>query len=303
MVAGTEPPVYAARMLHDRTPQGWDASHERVLDELATHLGPTSRVGVLTGAGLSAASGVPTFRGAGGYWKNHDAIELATPAGFCRDPQIGWEWYGWRRDRVREAHPNAAHHALVDLHALVGELTILTQNVDGLHALALLRPNAAPVPAPSEHLEPEPDASQPHGPEIVELHGNIWRMRCFRCGNEREDRRPGPAPGEVPHCACGGLLRPGVVWFGEPLPESALLRAHEVAIRADVFLVVGTSAVVYPAASYAAVARHGGAKVAEFNLESTESSGNCHYTVHAPAEISLPALVECVRAARQRELT
>lgn len=286
MLAGAGPPVYAAHMVHDSSPSGWDASQERALDELATHLGPASRVGVLTGAGISAASGVPTFRGAGGFWKNHNAVELATPAGFCRDPQIGWEWYGWRRDRIREAEPNAAHHALVELHALVGELTILTQNVDGLHARALIRPDGTPVP---------------DGPEIVELHGNIWRMRCFECEQEHEDHRPGPVPGEVPHCECGGLLRPGVVWFGESLPEAALRRAHEVAIRADVFLVVGTSAIVYPAASYVAVSRHGGAQVAEFNLESTDSSESCHHSLLAPAEVSLPALVARVRAARQEE--
>lgn len=286
MVAGTRPPVYAARMVHDSTPSDEDASLESALDELAVHLGPASRVGVLTGAGISAASGVPTFRGAGGFWKNHDAAQLATPEGFTRDPRLGWEWYGWRRDRIREARPNAAHHALVELGALVGELTILTQNVDGLHALALEHPAAAGVP---------------EGPEIVELHGNIWRMRCFQCGHEREDRRPGPGPGEIPYCACGGLLRPGVVWFGEPLPEAALHRAHEVAMRADVFLVVGTAAVVRPAASYAAVARHGGATLAEFNLESTESSPICHHTIHAPAELSLPALVQRVRTRRHEE--
>jgi NAD-dependent deacetylase len=284
VVAGLVAPVYAARMVHDSTPSGLDADQLRVLDELASHLGPACRVGVLTGAGISAASGVPTFRGQDGYWKNFRAQDLATPEGFSRDPAVGWEWYGWRRDRIRQARPNAAHHALVDLHGLVGELTILTQNVDGLHALALQRPDGSLVP---------------DGPQIVELHGSIWRMRCFRCRHEREDRRPGPGPEDpLPTCQCGGLLRPGVVWFGESLPVAATERAHLVALRADVFLVVGTSAVVYPAASYASVARHGGAKVAEFNLEATELSEHVHGAVHAPAELTLPALVERVRAHR-----
>ena len=265
-------------MAHQDPPFEADAATERVLEALAEQLTPAARVGVLTGAGISAASGIPTFRGADGYWKNHRAEDLATPEGFSRDPAVGWEWYRWRRDRIREASPNPAHDALSALAQLVAHLTILTQNVDGLHALSLER------------------AGMAGRVEVVELHGNIWRTRCFRCAEEFEDRRPAAEDAPPPHCTCGGLLRPGVVWFGESLPARALVRAEQTATDCDVFLVVGTSAVVQPAASFAAVAARSGAVVAEFNLEATDLSARLDHLVHAPCERSLPALVERVRA-------
>ena len=267
---------YPGDMEHDADHPSWtpDATIAADLDSLAEALGPQARVGVLTGAGISAASGVPTFRGAGGLWKNHPAERLATPEGFGNDPALVWEWYGWRRDKIREAAPNGAHRALVDLARRVASLSILTQNVDGLHRTAL--------------------GDDPPAVEIVELHGNLWRMRCMQCEHEAEDRRPGPAPGELPRCPCGGLLRPAVVWFGESLDPGALDRAAHVATHCDVFLVVGTSAVVQPAASFASVARRAGARVAEFNLEATELSGGATVAVHAPAEHALPHLVAAV---------
>lgn len=251
-----------------------DSAARAAIDALVPHLGPDARVGVLSGAGISAASGIPTFRGADGLWKNARAEDLATPEGFAADPELVWEWYGWRRDRIRAAAPNAAHHALVDLARRVASLDVLTQNVDGLHADALS------------------DADDPPPMEIVELHGSIWRLRCTGCGHEAVDRRPGPPPGELPTCECGALLRPAVVWFGESLDPRALERAADVATRSDVFLVVGTSALVYPAASYGAVARQHGAHVVEFNLEATGTTAPGTGAVHAPAEVALPALVE-----------
>ncbi len=223
---------------------------------------------VLSGAGISAASGIPTFRGEGGLWKNHRAEELATPEAFDRDPALVWEWYGWRRDLVREAEPNPAHHALAELSARVTRLDIITQNVDGLHERAGL----------------------PNG-EIVRLHGSLFLLRCTVCGAEREDHEPGPAPGEIPHCRCGGRERPGVVWFGENLAYEDMERAGTIAREAEVFLVVGTSAVVYPAAGFLPVASHSGALVCEFNLETSEAAQGVAITVPGPCEDTLPALL------------
>ena len=175
------------------------------------------RVVVFTGAGVSAESGIPTFRGAGGLWRNFQAEDLATPHAFARDPQLVWDWYEWRRSLVREAQPNAAHLAIAKLATAV----VVTQNVDGLHARAGAR-------------------------DVVELHGNVFRVRCTR---EHTTFDAIEAFAEVPpRCECGALLRPDVVWFGEALPPEAWDRATEVITRADLLLVIGTSRVVYPAA-------------------------------------------------------
>ena len=251
-----------------------DTAARAAIDALVPHLGPDARVGVLSGAGISAASGIPTFRGDDGLWKNARAEDLATPEGFAADPELVWEWYGWRRDRIRAAAPNAGHHALVELARRVASLDVLTQNVDGLHAEALAATQDPPCMP------------------IVELHGSIWRLRCTGCGREVEDRGPGPPPGQLPACECGALLRPAVVWFGESLDPGSLERAADVATRSDAFLVVGTSALVYPAASYGAIARRHGAHVVEFNLEATGPAAAGTHAVHAPAELALPALVE-----------
>jgi len=230
-------------------------------------------VAVLSGAGISAASGIPTFRGEGGLWKNFRAEELATPEAFASDPATVWEWYGWRRDLCREAQPNPAHHALAALSTRVGRLDIVTQNVDGLHERAGL----------------------PNG-EIVRLHGSLFQMRCTVCGAEREDHQKGPEPGEIPHCRCGGQERPGVVWFGENLAYGDLERAGTIASEAEVFLVVGTSAVVYPAAGFLPVASRSGALVCEFNLEASEAARGVAATVPGPCEETLPALLEALEA-------
>jgi len=200
------------------------------------------RVYVLTGAGISAESGVPTFRGNGGLWRTYRPQDLATPQAFEADPKLVWEWYEWRRDIVAGAKPNAAHQALVELEQRTMVL-VVTQNVDGLHGLAGTR-------------------------ALVELHGSLWTVRCTACGQEREDRT---ALAELPPvCACGGLERPGVVWFGESLPDHAIHSAMAAAATwAEVVLVIGTSAVVQPAASLAGLARKSGAFVIEVNPEDT----------------------------------
>jgi NAD-dependent deacetylase len=219
---------------------------------------------VMSGAGISADSGIPTFRGAGGLWKNFRAEELATPEAFRRDPLLVWEWYEWRRGLIRDAKPNAAHESLARLEDAV----IVTQNVDGLHDRAGSR-------------------------DVVALHGNIFRLRCVRDG--REQMRFEKLDELPPHCECGALLRPGVVWFGESLPEEAVARAVGAIQAADLLLVIGTSGVVYPAAGF--VALHRGLSV-EINPETSGVSSACTFAVPARAAEATPAIVEAILEAR-----
>lgn len=221
-------------------------------------------VTVLTGAGISAESGVPTFRGEGGLWRNYRAEDLATPQAFRRDPALVWEWYDWRRGLVGACQPNAAHETLAEMERVLPELTLVTQNVDGLHRLA---------------------GSQ----NVLELHGNIWRLRCTRaCRPSWEDRRL-PLPEIPPRCPeCGALARPDVVWFGESLPRRELEAAFAAAERCQVMLVVGTSAVVQPAASLPVIALDRGAYVVEVNPQSTPLSALVDEAVRAAAAQALP---------------
>jgi NAD-dependent deacetylase len=201
------------------------------------------RVIVLTGAGVSAESGVPTFRGADGLWRRHRAEDLATPGAFARDPRLVWEWYDWRRQLIATRQPNAAHEAIAALETHVPDFLLVTQNVDGLHRRAGSR-------------------------RMAELHGNLWRVRCLTEGAVTDNLEV-PLPSLPPRCACGALLRPDVVWFGEALPTDAIRTAWDAAESCDVMLVVGTSALVQPAASLPMVAKAHGAYVAEVNLEAT----------------------------------
>jgi NAD-dependent deacetylase len=233
------------------------------LEEARARLFSARRVVALTGAGISAESGVPTFRGKEGLWRTFRAEDLATPEAFARDPVLVWEWYGWRRGLIAAVQANAGHVALARLDDTVPEFLLATQNVDGLHARAGSR-------------------------RLVELHGSIWRLRCTGCGAESEDRGPLTLP---PRCACGALLRPGVVWFGEPLPEEALGRSFEAASRAQVVLVVGTSSLVYPAAALPRAALAEGAFVVEVNPEPTPLTSLCQVSLRGRAAELLPALV------------
>jgi NAD-dependent deacetylase len=222
-------------------------------------------VAVLTGAGISAESGVPTFRGPGGLWRQYRPEELATPEAFRRDPRLVWEWYDWRRQRIAQARPNAGHEALVRLERSKPRFWLITQNVDGLHERAGSR-------------------------RVIKLHGDIWLVRCVACGREQRDERV-PLPELPPRCACGGLLRPGVVWFGEALPPGAWEAAEQAVREAEVLLVVGTSAVVYPAAGLIPLAQACGARVIEVNPEETPMSARLDCSLRGPAGVILPALI------------
>ena len=234
------------------------------LDLVAGRLRRARRVTVLTGAGVSAASGVPTFRGAGGLWRSFRSEDLATAQAFERDPALVWEWYAWRRQAVASARPNAAHHVLAAWSRRCSGFAVITQNVDDLHVQAGTL-------------------------GLVRLHGSLWELSCWRgCGAPAWRNEDVPLPALPPRClSCGGLARPAVVWFGEALP-SAAIDAAEAACECDVFLSVGTSSVVYPAASFLARARSRGAFTVEINTEPTPATDQVDLALAGPADELLP---------------
>lgn len=223
---------------------------------------------VLTGAGISAESGVPTFRGEEGLWKKFKPEELATVDAFLRNPELVWEWYQHRRQILSRVQPNPGHLALRDLEEKFDQFTLITQNIDGLHQKAGSR-------------------------RVVELHGNIRRNRCLECGRIYETLSPAQET-SVPRCECGGAIRPDVVWFGEALPPQALEEAFQVTSKCDVFLTVGTSAVVHPAASLPLLALQNGAYVAEINIEPTVITHQVNLFIRGKSGEILPRLVEAL---------
>jgi NAD-dependent deacetylase len=235
-------------------------------DRAAALLRQAKRVAVLTGAGVSAESGVPTFRGGGGLWEGHPVEEVATPEGFRADPPMVWRFYNMRRAALTQVAPNPGHRALVALEERLGDqFTLITQNVDGLHVAAGSR-------------------------RVLEVHGRLSRVRCTSCDYIKD--RPGEALADLPECPeCRGLLRPDVVWFNEMLPHRVWREACLAAERCDCFLVVGTSAVVYPAAGLVRTARTMGASVVEFNLEETPASAAAHVSLLGPSGRTLPEVV------------
>jgi NAD-dependent deacetylase len=236
-----------------------------MLSSIRAWIASARSITALTGAGISAESGIPTFRDAGGLWRNFRAEDLATPQAFARDPKLVWEWYDWRRGLIAKAEPNAGHRALAEMEKRAGNFTLITQNVDGLHDRA--------------------GSTHP-----LKVHGDIWTLRCTVCSRERHDPRPS-LPEIPPHCSCGAIERPGVVWFGENLPSEIWSQAEQAASAADVFLVIGTSALVYPAAGLVHLAKASGARVVEVNPAETPVSGMADFSWRAPAAQALPQLL------------
>jgi len=240
-------------------------NHLTILD-VRDRIQQAHSVTVLTGAGISADSGIPTFRGPDGLWKNFRPEELASPEAFARDPNLVWEWYNWRRELLATKYPNPAHETLVQLEQMLPDFWVITQNVDGLHSAA-----------GTQHL--------------TEIHGNIWKVRCTQCQHIVVNRDiPLSFP---PTCVdCGGLLRPHIVWFGESLATEDLECSYAALQRCEILLIIGTSGVVYPAASFASVAKDHGAFVVELTLDSTPNSSVVDVSFQGRAKELVPLLLK-----------
>jgi NAD-dependent deacetylase len=255
---------------------------------VASWLRGARAITVITGAGISAESGVPTFRGAAGLWRSFRPEDLATPQAFARDPQLIWDWYRWRRRSIAEAVPNPGHQVLARWDSRIHDYLLLTQNVDGLHTRAGSR-------------------------RLVELHGNIWRARCTKNASHVVDESPPTPDGErvtravglaaggggappalkdvLPTCSsCGALLRPDIVWFGESLDGAAVSRALAAVHACELLILVGTSGVVYPVAGFPLMARRHGARVVEINIEPTPLSDVADVVLLGPSGTLLPAI-------------
>ena len=220
-----------------------------------------------SGAGMSAESGIATFRGKDGIWNKFKPEELANFNAFMKNPDMVWEWYNYRRDIVRHSQPNPGHIAIAEFQKYIPKVTVITQNVDNLHYRAGSK-------------------------NIFELHGNIERNYCTQCGkfyNDIDELL------KIPKCKCGGLIRPDVVWFGEYLPEDQFKGAEEASLECDIFFVIGTSAVVYPAASLIYTAKQSSAFIIEVNIEKTEIGSFADRTLIGKAGIILPSILEKIK--------
>ena len=242
------------------------------------------RILVLTGAGVSAESGVPTFRGRDGLWGKHRPEELATPQAFAADPRLVWEWYGWRRELVGACRPNPAHAAIARLTLRNEDARLVTQNVDGFHELALEE-------AASEWHSPTDSVARA---EPIRLHGSLFHTRCTGCDDRTSDRHRVDTESEasLPRCKkCAALLRPDVVWFGEGLDPEVLGNATDSAESVDVCLVVGTSGIVHPAASLPLLTKESGGVVVEVNPEPTPLTEIATSSIRGRAGQILPRLL------------
>jgi len=247
-----------------------------LIDQAAVLLAPANRVAVLTGAGISAESGVPTFRGEEGLWRHFRAEELATPEAFARDPKLVWEWYDWRRAKISGVRPNPGHAVLANWEDIFANFVLITQNVDGLHDAAGSR-------------------------NLLELHGNIWKMRCTAEGTI-EDNREVPLASIPPRCPkCGALLRPHVVWFGEMIDPAVLRQAFDESAACEVMLVVGTSSLVQPAASLPLAAAEAGGVIIEINPAETPLTHRAAISLRGPAGEILP-LVDAALLSRRKKV-
>lgn len=236
-----------------------------LIPKAADILRKAKRVAALTGAGISAESGVPTFRGKEGLWRHFRAEDLATPEAFARDPKLVWEWYDWRRGLIAGCAPNPGHRTLAKWEKTIPEFILITQNVDGLHPLAGTT-------------------------NLLELHGNIWKVRCTNDGTVRDSREV-PLHEIPPRCPdCGALLRPHIVWFGEALDQAVIGRAIAASAACKAMLVVGTSAIVHPAASLPLYAAEAGAAIIEINPDPTPLTSCAEVSIRGPAGEILPLI-------------
>lgn len=245
---------------------------------LIQRLTAAKTVVVLTGAGVSAESGVPTFRGEKGLWKHYRPEELANFDAFIRNPKLVWEWYNFRKNLIYKVNPNPGHFALAEMEKILDNFYLITQNVDNLHQKA---------------------GSQ----KIYELHGNIMRNRCVDCNKYyNDDQIIFNEKDQVPHCECGGLIRPDVVWFGESLPVYELEMSFKIARNCDVFFSVGTSAVVQPAASLPIEAIQAGAYVVEINSEPTVITNYVHESIIGKSGDVLPKLIKEIQHSSNKSI-
>ncbi len=245
------------------------------IDKLADVMVNCRRCAVLTGAGISAESNVPTFRGKDGLWGRFRPEELANMDAFLNNAKVVWEWYNWRRELIGKTEPNPGHYALRDLEPLFDDFTLITQNVDGLHRRA-------------------------GSLDVLEVHGNITANKCVDCNAPAPDDTV-IDPDDIPRCEkCGGRLRPDVVWFGEMLPARVIEDAMGAANRAEIFFSIGTSAIVHPAAGLPIMAKRAGATLVEVNPESTPVTPLADFVFQEPSGQLLPRLVEACRARRER---
>ncbi|MHA1246603.1 MAG: SIR2 family NAD-dependent protein deacylase [Candidatus Thorarchaeota archaeon] len=233
------------------------------IERAANLLRDAEYVVALTGAGISKESNVPTFRGTDGLWRKYNPMDLATPQAFSRNPDLVWEWYAWRQNLIASCMPNPAHYTLAEWERRHLLQALITQNVDGLHRRAGSK-------------------------RVYEVHGNIWAVKCTSC--DYRDRLHEPVHG-TPRCPeCGGLLRPDVVWFGESLDPELLGHVYEELNQADLCLVVGTSAIVQPAASFPLVVKNHGGVIIEVNVEPTPLTGAADLHIEGKAGEVLPAI-------------
>ena len=239
--------------------------------KLQSLLIPSTRLVVFTGAGISAEGGVPTFRGQDGLWNEFRVEDLATPQAFAAHPKRVWEWYSWRRELISRIEPNLGHLTVAKFEKFFSNFCLVTQNVDGLHDRA-------------------------GNKRILKLHGDIWEVCCVSCTLRRIDYQP-VFPSLPPLCECGGILRPGVVWFGEMLPVDVFEQAVGATQACDLFFSVGTSAQVFPASQLPAIARQHGAYVVEVNIEPSAASHEAYEVLLGKAGEILPALATSLQGA------
>jgi NAD-dependent deacetylase len=243
-----------------------------MIDKAIEKLIDTKYLLVITGAGISAESGIPTFRGNDGLWQNYRAEDLATPWAFERNPEVVWRWYDWRRGIIGRAELNPGHLAIKQLEGLYDDFFLITQNVDGLHGRTGTK-------------------------NMVEIHGNLWRSRCTKDGRTSM-LMDVPLKSIPPTCECGNILRPDVVWFGESIPSDWLQKSYDVIDMCDTLIVAGTSGVVYPIASFPQSVKERGGCVIEINIEPTPISSIADISLFGKSGDLLPMLVKGIRERR-----